>query len=124
MTGDGLLTRSRAAVSKADDRNTLFSMPLVADYFKYGPPSGPWTLPQTVYKWTAIAKDIILNIQTHEPSLKVRSLTKQGPATRQYGTICTLADNHTTADVHSYLRSSPLLLVRLEPGPPTGGVVT
>jgi hypothetical protein len=38
-----------------------------ADMFKYG--SGPFTLEQTVYKWSAIAKDLQLNIAAHAPGL-------------------------------------------------------
>ncbi|KAF0712921.1 hypothetical protein As57867_004587, partial [Aphanomyces stellatus] len=40
-----------------------------ADMFKIG--SGPWTLPHTVYKYTAICKDIILNIEAQAPTLKL-----------------------------------------------------
>lgn len=32
---------------------------------------GPWTLPQTIYKYAAIAKDIQLNIAAIYPSLKL-----------------------------------------------------
>eukprot|EP01006_Ploeotia_vitrea_P050579 TRINITY_DN67475_c6_g7_i5.p1 TRINITY_DN67475_c6_g7~~TRINITY_DN67475_c6_g7_i5.p1 ORF type:complete len:277 (+),score=32.27 TRINITY_DN67475_c6_g7_i5:636-1466(+) len=44
-----------------------------ADYFKYqaGGAKGPWTLPQTVYKYAAIAKDIQLNIGSLAPHLKM-----------------------------------------------------
>lgn len=38
-----------------------------ADMNKYG--SGPWTLPQTVYKYSAILKDVLINIEAIEPSL-------------------------------------------------------
>ncbi|EGD72698.1 hypothetical protein PTSG_04427 [Salpingoeca rosetta] len=40
-----------------------------ADYFKYG--NGPWWLPQTVYKYAAIAKTLILHIQNIMPKLKL-----------------------------------------------------
>lgn len=43
-----------------------------ADYHKIGSSSsGPWTLPQTVYKYSAIAYDIILNIKALAPNLKL-----------------------------------------------------
>jgi len=38
-----------------------------ADYHKTG--SGPWQLDQTVYKYSAILKDVIINIQAIQPSL-------------------------------------------------------
>jgi len=40
-----------------------------ADYYKTGPSGGPWQLTQTVYKYAAIAEDIIINIQNIQPSL-------------------------------------------------------
>jgi len=40
-----------------------------ADYYKNGPAAGPWTSHQTVYKYTAIIKDVQLNIQAIQPSL-------------------------------------------------------
>lgn len=42
-----------------------------ADLHKIGDQPGPFTLPQTVYKYSAIAKDIILNIAAIFPSLKL-----------------------------------------------------
>ncbi|KAG0359405.1 hypothetical protein BGZ54_009970, partial [Gamsiella multidivaricata] len=42
-----------------------------ADYFKNGPSAGPWTSHQTVYKYGAIMKDVMLNIEAIQPSLKV-----------------------------------------------------
>ncbi len=41
------------------------------DYFKYGPAGGPWTLPQTVYKYAAIIKNVQLNIVKLHPTLKL-----------------------------------------------------
>ncbi len=38
---------------------------LTADYFKLG--DGPWTLPQTVYKYVAIAYDIASAIKSIQP---------------------------------------------------------
>jgi len=38
-----------------------------ADFHKTG--SGPWDLDQTVYKYSAIVKDVIINIQAIQPSL-------------------------------------------------------
>jgi len=40
-----------------------------ADLHKDGPSGGPWTLPQTVYKYSAILKDIALNIAALQPEL-------------------------------------------------------
>jgi hypothetical protein len=40
-----------------------------ADYFKFG--SGPWWLPQTVYKYAAISKTLMLHIESINPSLKL-----------------------------------------------------
>ncbi|KAF9351748.1 hypothetical protein BGX26_010275 [Mortierella sp. AD094] len=42
-----------------------------ADYFKNGSSTGPWTSHQTVYKYGAIMKDVQLNIQAIQPSLKL-----------------------------------------------------
>lgn len=43
-----------------------------ADYFKSGPATGgPWELDQTVYKYTAIVKDILDAIDASAPSLKL-----------------------------------------------------
>lgn len=42
-----------------------------ADYFKVGPAGGPWQSPQTTYKWSAIAYDLILNIKANAPQLKL-----------------------------------------------------
>ncbi|KAG0005864.1 hypothetical protein BGZ79_001057 [Entomortierella chlamydospora] len=42
-----------------------------ADYFKNGPSAGPWTSHQTVYKYGAIMKDVMLNIASIQPSLKI-----------------------------------------------------
>jgi hypothetical protein len=49
-----------------------FSRCRPADYFKEGPATGgPWTLPQTVYKYSAIAYDIMSTIKAVAPSLKL-----------------------------------------------------
>lgn len=40
-----------------------------ADYFKFGQEQGPWWLPQTVYKYTAIAKTLMLHIQKISPKM-------------------------------------------------------
>jgi len=40
-----------------------------ADYLKAG--SGPWTLDQTVYKYSAIMQDVIINIKAIYPKLKL-----------------------------------------------------
>ncbi|GJJ70134.1 hypothetical protein EMPS_02483 [Entomortierella parvispora] len=40
-----------------------------ADYYRNGPSAGPWTSHQTVYKYTAIIKDVQINIQAIQPSL-------------------------------------------------------
>lgn len=54
-----------------------------ADYHKIGSSSsGPWTLPQTVYKYSAIAYDIILNIKALAPNLK---LSTAAPAVGAWG---------------------------------------
>ncbi|KAF9209558.1 hypothetical protein BGZ49_003343 [Haplosporangium sp. Z 27] len=42
-----------------------------ADMFKNGSSTGPWTSHQTVYKYTAIMRDVQLNIQAIQPSLKL-----------------------------------------------------
>ncbi|KAI1313887.1 hypothetical protein EDD11_002422 [Mortierella claussenii] len=42
-----------------------------ADYYKNGPSAGPWTSHQTVYKYGAIMKDVLINIQAIQPSLKL-----------------------------------------------------
>ncbi|KAF9206937.1 hypothetical protein BGZ49_001531 [Haplosporangium sp. Z 27] len=42
-----------------------------ADLFKNGASAGPWTSHQTVYKYSAIIKDVMLNIQAIQPSLKI-----------------------------------------------------
>jgi hypothetical protein len=41
------------------------------DYFKVGANPGPWQLPQTTYKYTAIAVDIMINIQTINKNLRL-----------------------------------------------------
>ncbi|KAF8929509.1 hypothetical protein EDD21DRAFT_444422 [Dissophora ornata] len=42
-----------------------------ADYFKAGATAGPWTSHQTVYKYAAIMRDVQINIQAIQPSLKL-----------------------------------------------------
>ncbi|KAF9170513.1 hypothetical protein BGX20_008879 [Mortierella sp. AD010] len=42
-----------------------------ADYFRNGPSDGPWTNFQTVYKYSAIMKDVLLNIAAIDPTLKL-----------------------------------------------------
>ncbi|KAG0196787.1 hypothetical protein BGX28_009751 [Mortierella sp. GBA30] len=42
-----------------------------ADYTKAGPKSGPWTNHQTTYKYTAIMRDVQINIQAIAPTLKL-----------------------------------------------------
>ncbi|KAG0005281.1 hypothetical protein BGZ79_005861 [Entomortierella chlamydospora] len=42
-----------------------------ADYFRNGTSTGPWTSHQTVYKYGAIMKDVLLNIEAIQPSLKL-----------------------------------------------------
>ncbi|KAF8929632.1 hypothetical protein EDD21DRAFT_443993 [Dissophora ornata] len=42
-----------------------------ADYYKNGPSAGPWTSHQTVYKYGAIMKDVLLNIAAIQPTLKL-----------------------------------------------------
>ncbi|KAF9585027.1 hypothetical protein BGW38_004209 [Lunasporangiospora selenospora] len=42
-----------------------------ADYYKKGPATGPWTSHQTVYKYTAIMKDVEINIKAIAPNLKI-----------------------------------------------------
>ncbi|KAG0046530.1 hypothetical protein BGZ83_008310, partial [Gryganskiella cystojenkinii] len=42
-----------------------------ADYFRSGPSDGPWTNYQTVYKYSAIMKDVLLNIAAIDPTLKL-----------------------------------------------------
>lgn len=42
-----------------------------ADYFKYGNEQGPWWLPQTVYKYSAIIKTFILHIQDKAPHMRL-----------------------------------------------------
>ena len=46
-----------------------------ADMHKIGPAGGPWTLPQTVYKYAAILKDVQLNIVAQNTSLMLSSPT-------------------------------------------------
>ena len=46
-----------------------------ADMHKQGPAGGPWTLPQTVYKYAAILKDVQLNIAAQAPALLLSSPT-------------------------------------------------
>lgn len=42
------------------------------DYFKVGDnPNGPWSLPQTTYKYAAIVRDVMINVQNIYPTLKV-----------------------------------------------------
>ena len=41
------------------------------DYFKVGDATGPWTLPQTTYKYAAIAFDFMINIKNILPTLKL-----------------------------------------------------
>lgn len=40
-----------------------------ADYFKFGSEQGPWWLPQTVYKYSAIAQTLIYHIQDMAPHM-------------------------------------------------------
>ena len=47
------------------------------DYHKYGPSTGPWILPQTAYKWTAIAKTLMTHIGSIYPECL---LTTAAPA--------------------------------------------
>ncbi|KAI1317636.1 hypothetical protein EDD11_008064 [Mortierella claussenii] len=42
-----------------------------ADYYKVGPATGPWTSNQTVYKYAAIMRDVMVNIQAIKPSIKL-----------------------------------------------------
>ncbi|KAF9115061.1 hypothetical protein BGX27_009088 [Mortierella sp. AM989] len=42
-----------------------------ADYYKNGPSAGPWTSHQTVYKYAAIMKDVLINIQAIDPKIKL-----------------------------------------------------
>ncbi|KAF9435149.1 hypothetical protein BGZ76_006817 [Entomortierella beljakovae] len=42
-----------------------------ADYYKNGPAAGPWTSHQTVYKYATIMKDVLINIQAIQPTLKL-----------------------------------------------------
>ncbi|KAF9363219.1 hypothetical protein BGX34_004625 [Mortierella sp. NVP85] len=42
-----------------------------ADYFRAGPSTGPWTAHQTVYKYAAIMRDVMVNIQAIQPTLKL-----------------------------------------------------
>lgn len=42
-----------------------------ADYFKSGTGSGPFELDQTIYKYAAIAKDMVDSIDKHAPDLKM-----------------------------------------------------
>ncbi len=46
-----------------------------ADFHKQGPAGGPWTLPQTVYKYSAILKDVQLNIAAQAPGMLLSSPT-------------------------------------------------
>ena len=46
-----------------------------ADMHKQGPAGGPWTLPQTVYKYAAVLKDVQLNIAAQAPALLLSSPT-------------------------------------------------
>jgi hypothetical protein len=62
-------------VSRAVWSEFIASPRSTADYFKLGAAGGPWTLPQTVYKWTAIAYDIMINIQNIAPTLKFSAAT-------------------------------------------------
>ena len=52
---------------------------LAGDYFREGPPTGgPWTLPQTVYKYSAIAYDIATAIKAIQPSESPLPITMEG----------------------------------------------
>ncbi|KAG0301731.1 hypothetical protein BGZ98_008085 [Dissophora globulifera] len=42
-----------------------------ADYFKNGTSTGPWTNHQTVYKYATIMRDVMVNIQAIQPSIKL-----------------------------------------------------
>merc|ERR1712178_487522 len=42
-----------------------------ADYFKTGAAGGPWDLTQTVYKYSAIVKDMVDAIDKHAPNMKI-----------------------------------------------------
>ncbi|KAF9388897.1 hypothetical protein CPB97_000184 [Podila verticillata] len=42
-----------------------------ADMYKNGPATGPWTNHQTVYKYSAIMRDVQINIQAIAPTLKI-----------------------------------------------------
>jgi hypothetical protein len=66
-----------------------------ADYYKYG--TGPWTLPQTVYKYAAVLYDIILNI-------KVR-----------YDRFQNEISTHKSPDIHSLFHHSLLASKALRP---------
>ncbi len=44
-----------------------------ADFHKQGPAGGPWTMPQTVYKYSAIMKDVQLNIAAQAPGMLLSS---------------------------------------------------
>jgi hypothetical protein len=44
-----------------------------ADFHKQGPAGGPWTMPQTVYKYSAIMKDVQLNIAAQAPGMLMSS---------------------------------------------------
>ena len=46
-----------------------------ADYFKIGAAGGPWSLHQTVYKYSAILKDVAINIEAINPKLMLSSAT-------------------------------------------------
>jgi len=49
-----------------------------ADYFKTG--TGPWELHQTVYKYSAIVLDVIINIKAINPSLKLSTASSAAGA--------------------------------------------
>jgi len=57
--------------------NSAMSLLYAGDYFKYGDAQGPWILPQTAYKWTAIAKTLMTHIQNIYPDCL---LTTAAPA--------------------------------------------
>lgn len=42
-----------------------------ADRFKIGSAPGPWELPQTVYKYSAIVRNLMTSIQTNYPTCKL-----------------------------------------------------
>lgn len=57
--------------------NLRVFLTIAGDFFKYGDAQGPWILPQTVYKWTAIAKTLMTHIEAIYPDCL---LTTAAPA--------------------------------------------